>query len=574
MKTYKKINLLLLSVIVFNTCSTTGTARRTSSYADGQDISARAAFGRLEALGPMYIGDGGENITLAVLIPEVHGDVPGFLPFFIQGMLNNNINRFSAINIIDRQNLNRIISEQNLAMSGIFSDEDIIKIGNISNAKYLLLGSIQRLSGNRYSLQLSISEASTGIRRATFMREGTQSQIEGQGTILNEATVELLEQIGIQFTEAGKKTLLAGNLAENISAVQAEAGFARGITAQAGGDEVVALFNFAQAVSFDPTQLEALSQLNTLSTTISGGTISQRILNDIQLRDQWLSIFSETVQFFNNHPPFQIIFDPSLIQIGETDFGKRTVNLGMQIALDPSEAGFDVLNALLGGLDNTGRRNAWGFSGWPLRDISPRTRGTVVFDGRNSFSYRVDVALLNENNRRISNGRITLNTDNIRFNAGDTRVILPNSIEGTVQFTNVKADDLTPVLTIVIISVNGIPTRNLSGSMRIEPTSWEEREQIRNNRIVGIWERESTENRDLNRSVPKMEFISDGTVFWYRDDGSTSDLHNWEFLSNNRIVYGQGHDYNIQLSENGTLLIFNYNSSQGGGRGFYRKILK
>jgi len=335
-------------------------------------ITARGSVGRREAAfsGPLFIGDGGSSIRLAVLAPEVQGDVPVYLPLYIQGLLNNNINKFSAVNLVDRQNLNRIISEQNLAASGRFSDNDFIRIGNLTNTQYFLFGTIQRLSGNRFSLQLSVTEASSGIRKATSMKEGTLFQFEGRAALLNEATAELLAQIGVQLTDAGRQTLLAGN----ISSVQAEAGLARGITALAGGAEVEALFNFAQAVSFDPLQLEALSRLSSLTSTISGGTISQRIWNDLQARDQWLDVIKETAAFFDNHPPFEIVFDPNLTQIGETNFKKRTVNLGMRIALYSSQAGFNALNTLLEGLDKTGRRSEWGFPGWPLMEISPRVK--------------------------------------------------------------------------------------------------------------------------------------------------------------------------------------------------------
>ncbi|MDR2942530.1 MAG: hypothetical protein LBV17_08070 [Treponema sp.] len=441
----------------------------------GQDIKARGGIGRREAAptGPMYTENGGSNIRLAILAPEVQGDIPDYLPLYIQGLLNNNIKKFSAINLIDRQNLNRIISEQNIAASGRFSDKDFVSIGNLTNTQYFLFGTIQKLSGNRYSLQLSVTEASTGVRKANFMKDGAPAQFEGNGTILNEATAELLEQLGIHLTTAGKQALLAGN----TSMVLAEAGLARGITAQAGGSEVNALFNFAQAITFDPSQFEALSRLNTLSSSISGGTISQRIVNDIQSRDQWIQAFKETARFFNNHPPFEIIFDPNLIQIGETDFAKRTATLGMRIKLNASEAGFSALNALLEGLERTGRRDAWGFSGWPFIDVSPKTSGTVVFGGKRSFSFKVEISLINEKNKSLGKNSVILNTEAIKLSAGDTKIQLPNIVEGIVSFSNIKAEDLTPVLTIVIVAVNGIPSRvlNTSGYMKIDTGDLEKR---------------------------------------------------------------------------------------------------
>jgi len=469
MKTCNRIILLFLTVFLFFCAS------EVMGQSSGGMNTAKGSIGKREIApsGPMYTGNGGSNIRLAVLAPEVQGNIPDYLPLYIQGLLNNNIKKFSAVNLIDRQNLNRIIAEQNLAASGRFSDRDFVNIGNLTNAQYFLFGTIQRLSGNKYSLQLSVTEASTGVRKASFMKDGTSAQFEENGAIINEATAELLTQLGIQLTAAGKQALLAGN---TVTAL-AEAGLAKGITAQAGGAEIRALFNFAQAVSFDPSQIEALSRLSALSTSISGGTISQRILNDIQARDKWLEVFKETAKFYNDHPPFEIIFDPSLIQIGETDYVKRTANLGMRIMLDPSEAGFKAINTLMEGLEKTGRRSQWGFSGWPLADITPKTAGTVLFDGKQAFSCKIDVSLLNEKNKTLSKSSITLNSVRIGGSTFDYTINIPNSVEGTVNFPNVKVDDLTPSLTIVIDAVNGIQARNLntSGYMKIETGDLEKR---------------------------------------------------------------------------------------------------
>jgi len=468
LKTNLHIFLLILASAALQTCSSTGSPMGTIIAADGTVISARGALGRLEAVpsGPLYSGDGGKNIRLAVLAPQVQGEVPGYLPLYIQGLLNNNFNKYSAISLIDRQNLDRIIAEQNLAANGRYSDNDFVRIGNLTNTQYFLFGTIQKLSGDRYSLQLSITDSSTGVRRANFMKDGTLTQLEGRGTLINEATAELLTQMGVELTETGLQTLLAGN----TSTVKAEAGLARGITAQAGGLEIEALFNYTQAITFDPSQIEALSRLNILSSTISGGTISQRIVNDIQARDSWLEAFKETARFFNDHPPFEIIFDPNLIQIGQTDYVRRTANIGMRIALDPSQAGFGALNALLEGLEKTGRRGVWGFSGWPLMDITPRTAGTVVFGGKRSFSYKVDIALINEASKTIGNNSVTLTSEAINFSSGDARITPPDSAFNVVSFRNIKAEDLTPTLTIVIVAVNGISTGNInaSGYMKIE----------------------------------------------------------------------------------------------------------
>jgi hypothetical protein len=152
------------------------------------------------------------------------------------------------------------------------------------------------------------------------MTDGSLAQIEGRGTLINQAAADLLGQIGVELTEARKQTLLAGN----SLVARSEVGIARCITAQAGGDEVEALFNIAQAITFNPSSPEALSRLNTLTSSISGGTISQRIVSDIEALDRWLEVFKETARFYNDYPPFEISFDPNLVQIGETDWVRRT----------------------------------------------------------------------------------------------------------------------------------------------------------------------------------------------------------------------------------------------------------
>ena len=517
--------------------------KKGDTSAGGMDISARGSIGKKETVptGPMFTGNGGSTIRLAILAPEVQGNVPAYLPLYVQGLLNNNIRKFSAINLIDRQNLNRIIAEQNIASNGRFSDKDFVSIGRLTNAQYFLFGTIQRLPSNRYSLQLTVTEASTGVRKASFMKDGTPAQLEENGTLLNEATADLLEQLGVQLTAAGKQALLAGN----TSTVRAEAGLAQGITAQNAGAEVRALFNFAQAVTFDPSQLEALSRLTTLSTSISGGTISQRIVNDIQARDRWLEVFKETAKFYNEYPPFEITFDPSLVQIGETDFVKRTANLGMKVALDPSAAGFKALNTLVEGLEKTGRRSAWGFSAWPLADISPKTAGTVLFNGARSFTCKVDVSLLDENNKTLGRGSVTLTAGSIQLDPSGKTVTVPQPVTGIVNFPAIKAADLTPSLIIVITAVNGIPARSLNASGYMKIASGDVAAEV------------FTDNpRGHSNSVNSVAFSPDGRQILSGSYDRTIKL--WDAATGREIRTFTGHSaavWSVGFSPEGTRIV-------------------
>jgi tetratricopeptide (TPR) repeat protein len=461
-------NFVCLPLLLLLSCTTPGSV-------DWADISARGAIGQVAETvsGPLYEGDGGAGISLAVLTPEVLGEAPSYLPVYVQGILNNNFRKYSRITLIDRQNLEQIIKEQDLAAGGRFSESDFVSIGNLTNARYILIGTIQQLSGNLYSLKLTVTEAASGEVRASFIGNGTLARIEGRGTLLNEAAADLLTQLGVNLTESGRRSLAVGNSA----VVQAETGLARGIAAQAGGDSLGALLNYTQSAAFDPSGIEALTRLSQLSSLISEGSISERIVNDFQARDRWLEAFRETARFFNEHPPFEITFDPNLAQEGESDYKKRTVNLAMRVELESSGAGFEALNALLAGLDETGRRTVWGFSGWPLGKLEPPTAGTMLFDGKRALSFKMTVTLLNDTGKSVGRGNVTLDTGKIQFAPDNKKVLPPDGALGMVRFNNVKIDNITPVLTIVINDLNGIRSGILSdsGYMKIAAGALEER---------------------------------------------------------------------------------------------------
>jgi hypothetical protein len=85
----------------------------------------------------------------------------------IQGSLTGDFQRNTAMTVTDRQNLDAILGEQTLAANGNFSDDDYVRIGHMTNAQYILTGSIQRLPAG-YMLDLAISDSSSGERKASF----------------------------------------------------------------------------------------------------------------------------------------------------------------------------------------------------------------------------------------------------------------------------------------------------------------------------------------------------------------------------------------------------------------------
>jgi formylglycine-generating enzyme required for sulfatase activity len=440
------------------------------SLADAE-ISALAALGRMdEALsGPLFEGDGGADIRLAVLEPDIRGAdtaEAAWLPGYVQGFLHDTFRKYSRMTLSDRQNLNRILAEQELAANGRFSDTGFISMTNLTNAEYFLTGNIQKLPGGVFSVSLSITGLASGESRASFMQTGTAEALR-DGTLISSAAEDLLAQMGVRLTETGRRSLRTGR----YMAARAAAGFARGLAAQESGAAVEALLNYSQAAAFDPSRIESLARLGSISSEISGGSVSANILGDIQARNAWLDAFREAAAFFNSHPPFEITYDPNLVQTGQTDYARNQADLAMWIQAAPSEAGFAALNALVEGLEKTGKREAWGFAGWPLLDINPRIPGTTLFSNARSFSFTVQTALVNEQGKVIAQGNITLKTGEFLFKAGDKLIAAPAGALGQIAYPKVNVLDLTPTLTVVIAGVNQMSGRQISetGYMRIAP---------------------------------------------------------------------------------------------------------
>jgi hypothetical protein len=93
-----------------------------------------------------WIGDGGKGIRLAVLEPTSSGLSAQelWMLSLIQSSITGDFNKYSDMTLIDRQNLEKILAEQSQSLSGNYSDNDYIRIGQLTNSRYILAGSISK----------------------------------------------------------------------------------------------------------------------------------------------------------------------------------------------------------------------------------------------------------------------------------------------------------------------------------------------------------------------------------------------------------------------------------------------
>jgi len=409
--------------------------------------------------GSYWTGDGGKNLKLAVLEPTGKGLSPNeqWMLSLVQGSITGDFNKYSAMTVIDRQNLEKILAQQNESLSGNYSDDDFISIGKLTNARYILAGSISK-TATSYMLELSVSDVQTGERKASYPPKSVSPAALENLSAVKEASADILAQLGVKLTDAGIKEL---KQPVTVVQVQAQAALARGITAQRQGTEVAALSYYFQAASYDPSLMEAANRSSILNANISSGNIGNDARNDIQWRKDWVARLTETEQYFDSFNktasmPYTLFYvSDEIKQVGEINYKNETVTMG-GIWTHLHGSGIwtvsmeRALQAVYVGLDATKRKDTWGLASWPQQGVT-----NLNAFARRSGNFAVVFELLNSHNKVI--GRQTLQAGGYwELNRSGRPVINVNADdEKTLDFQNVNVNDITDSMTIRVATVNG-----------------------------------------------------------------------------------------------------------------------
>jgi len=463
-----------------------------------------------------WTGDGGKGIRLAVLEPVGKGlsaDEQWMLSL-VQGSITGDFNKFSAMTIIDRQNLEKIFAEWKESMSDHYSDADRVKIGNLTNASHILTGSISK-TANAFMLELNVTDVASGVRKASYSPTPISTLALENLSAIKAASADLLKQLGVNLTSAAQSELTR---AANTDRLQAETMLARGIAAQRQGTEVAALSYFFQAAAFDSSLFEASKRSSVIAANISSGNIGADVRNDIVWRKSWLARLTETEVTFHSvinsvAPPYTLFYTAADIKTGNINYKTETADLSIPINLSANVSWFNAMNrslkavdAVLEGLNTTKRKNDWGLSNWPWSGVS----NTNPFGTSKWYDMTVVFELVNEQGRAIGSQTVRLNPSFSITRNNDNQFVIQftENSASTVNFNGVRADDISDKLTVRVASVNGEPPQN--ARFAISALSSKERQQstflrIENGVVFGFDGSLSSEQRAKYRNliIPK-----------------------------------------------------------------------
>jgi TolB-like protein len=244
-----------------------------------------------------YIGDGRKGITIVVPAPGIqnHSSSDAWIPQLFQDTITGDFVRYSAMTVIDRANEQLVLAEQSISASGNYSEDDYIRVGNLTNAQYIVAGKITKIA-NAYSVSFRINHTETNEIQTAFNKTYPLKDIE-TGLAPKEAVCELLAGMGIQLTEAGEKSLLAIQETQ----VRASAELAKGMAAEKNGDLVEALAHFTGAVEADSNMREASEHIQNFSGVVPTGSIRERAEQALAQKQKWEKIFADLGSYIDKN---------------------------------------------------------------------------------------------------------------------------------------------------------------------------------------------------------------------------------------------------------------------------------
>jgi TolB-like protein len=279
---------------------------------------------------PLYNGDGGKGIVIAVPPPHMSNLTPAnaWIPQLFQDLITGNMARFSGMTVIDRKNESLTLAEQELSANGNYSEENYVRMGHLTNAQYIVAGTVIPISG-QYQINFRVNNTETNEVAASFDKRYPFQNIES-GYAAKEVTYELLKGMGVSVTESGRQALL--NIRE--SQTQATVQLAKGMSAEKNGDIVEALGYLYQASETSHTSNEANNRINNVSFSVPQGSIRERAQAGLVLRERWIKIHQDLAAYIARNLVLCLVYDFSNLS-DRIDYSSSRVNIriapGIQI---------------------------------------------------------------------------------------------------------------------------------------------------------------------------------------------------------------------------------------------------
>lgn len=170
-------------------------------------------------------------------------------------ILITELSQVQEIQVVERQQLNAIIEEMQLAQTGLLSENTSIEVGKLLGAKFLVLGSFMAVPGNTIRVDARIVEVETG---KTLMGEKAQGKDKEILKIINKLSQAILTRLELSITRA-RLTQVENTSPDAIFALS------KGLEFEDTGNRKMALHWYKIALSKDKNLLVAQKRIQKLA---------------------------------------------------------------------------------------------------------------------------------------------------------------------------------------------------------------------------------------------------------------------------------------------------------------------
>ena len=283
----------------------------------GGESSSRT---RETAVEDLYKGAG---LTVAVLPPELNGGEEWMQQSF-QDNITSLLARHTDMTVLDRKNEDLMIAQQELSESGLYSEENAVEIGQMTNAQYVVVGSIRRLS-TAYECNFRVNETATNEIRAASTGRHSLGDMES-GAAVRQIVQELFGGLGIQLSEAELAALQKKTDVESTSITM----LAKGAQAQAAEDYIQAVLYYNQVEgAFQQEAQDSTTQM--LSATQENLTVRQRQQYYQTQQAKWKKILEDLQTYLDENLWIGVYHDPLVVK--ETDVSMNSISYEVPLVM-------------------------------------------------------------------------------------------------------------------------------------------------------------------------------------------------------------------------------------------------
>ena len=215
----KAIALLVLSFVFFSGLGTSQTGTTTLAVLDFENRS----FMNAEAYASLSQG------LAEMMITELSG--------------------IESVKMVERRRLKDMLSELNLAQSGLVSESNSIQVGKMLGARNLVFGSFMVMPGEKIRIDIRIVEVETGSVVKAEEQTGKTKQVL---TLIKKLGQKLLDNLDVRLTKAESKML---NQSRNLD-MKAVMLFSEGLGYEDRNNLQEAYLKYKQALAIEPEFLQ------------------------------------------------------------------------------------------------------------------------------------------------------------------------------------------------------------------------------------------------------------------------------------------------------------------------------